>query len=100
MKTFRALEFIPHPIGRGQQASMDFDNDFGVSVLLGDTFYSDGISTYEVAILKFGSVCYSTPITGDVLGYLNREEVSNTMIAVQELSQAVKDPEDPEDPED
>jgi len=41
--------------------------------------------TYEVAVLKDGDLCYDTPITDDVLGYLTPEEVSSVMGQVQNL---------------
>ena len=92
MKKFNDLEFKDHPFNRIQdnglcmQAIMKFDNGYGISVLLGDKFYSNGIDTYELAILNpSGGIDYSTHITDDVLGNLNRYEVDEIMIKVQEL---------------
>ena len=48
MKRFKDLEFEPHPLGLGSQARITFDNGYGVSVLLGESFYSDGVSSYEL----------------------------------------------------
>ena len=100
MKTFKDLEFKPHKLSVGaenlpetiqesylnaKQAVMEFENGYGVSVLLGSCFYSNGIDTYEVGILHNGSLCYSTPITNDVIGRISEEEVSEIMIEVQKL---------------
>lgn len=40
---------------KARQAIMEFENGYGVSVLFGEAFYSNGIDTYEVAILKDGA---------------------------------------------
>ncbi len=65
---------------------MEFENGYGVSVVSGDLFYSNGIDTYEVGILKDGILCCDTYITDDVLGYQNEEEVTEIMRKVQELN--------------
>lgn len=62
---------------------MEFKNGYGVSVLFGEAFYSNGIDTYEVAILKDGSLCYTTPLTDDVLGNQTREEVDEILKEIQ-----------------
>lgn len=86
MKTFEDLKFSPHPfVENGDQAIIHFDNGYGVSVLVGNEFYSNGIDTYEVAILKDGNITYETPITNDVLGYLSKKEVTKVMKQVQQL---------------
>ena len=91
MKTFEDLEFIPHPadVG-GKQAVMEFENGFGISVIFGSTFYSDGKNTYEVGILYKGSLCYDSGITDDVIGQVTKEEVNKIMKVVQALHRGVK----------
>ena len=49
---FDKLDFQRHSGGFGQQATIFFDNGYGASVIIGEMFYSDGHSTYELAILK------------------------------------------------
>ena len=83
MKTFKDLVFKPHSIGRGQHAVLEFDNGYGVSVLLGDLFYSNGIDTYELAVLANDCVCYDTPITDDVVGHITEDEVTEIMEKLQ-----------------
>lgn len=84
MKTFKDLEFNSHSIC-GTQARINFDNDYGVSVVCGIMFYSNGISTYELAILYKDQITYNTDITNDVLGHLDENEVTGIMIKVQNL---------------
>jgi len=85
MKNFNDLEFRTHPAGLGTQASMRFPNGYGVSVICGSWYYSNGVNTYELAVLKDGSVSYTTPVTDDVLRHLTEREVSDAMEEVQEL---------------
>ena len=85
MKTFDDLVFELHPLG-GILAHLFFDNGRGVSVICGSWFYSNGVDTYEVAVLdKEGDIDYSTPITNDVLPYLTKDEVTEVMKQIQEL---------------
>lgn len=90
MKEFKDLEFKNHPskyMG-GQHATLKFDNGFGVSVLCGNSFYSNGIDTYELAIInKDGRIDYHTGITDDVMGYLTEQEVSDVMRKVQMIKE-------------
>lgn len=95
MKEFKDLLFKEHPNGMGGfQARMEFGNGYGVSVVCGAYLYSTPrtnlyaasmYEAYEVAILKNGSLCYDTPITDDVLGYLKPTEVTDVMKQVQSL---------------
>ena len=86
MKTFKDLQFEDHPIGMGHKwASLTFENGYGVSVIFGDLFYSDGFETYELAVLYNDEITYNTDITDDVIGYLNESQVTDIMIKVQQL---------------
>lgn len=87
MKTFDDLEFKKHPIA-GTQAVMEFDNGYGVSVITGSIAYGGDQGLYELAVLKGASLCYDTPVTDDVIGYLSPEEVTGKMAEVQALSKA------------
>lgn len=99
IKTFKDLKFEMHPTfsyatpqgtksiyPEAKRAIMEFENGYGVSVVFGEIFYSDGVDTYEVGILKDGSLCYDTYITDDVLGYQDEEDVTEIMRKVQELN--------------
>ena len=86
MKTFDDLVFKQHhSINFLMQAKLQFENGYGISVLFGSPAYSNGIDTYEVAVLKDGSLCFNTEITDDVIGEIEKEEVTNIMIKIQQL---------------
>lgn len=92
MKTFKDLIFKEHVLAKDsslfkghKQATLKFDNGYGVSVQFGKRVYSNGIDTYELAVTEDMCVCYDTPITDDVLGYLTKNEVTEAMIKIQEL---------------
>lgn len=85
MKTFNDLEFEKRQTGFGERAFINFDNGYGVSVVFGEDCYSNGIDTYELAVMKDDKICYDTPITDGVLGYLTKNEVTEAMIKIQEL---------------
>jgi hypothetical protein len=91
MKTFKDLEFNAHSLSAverfegAKQATYTFENNYGVSVLFGNCFYSNGIDTYELAVLFDGNLCYTTDITSDVLAYITEDEVTSAMIKIQNL---------------
>ena len=93
MKTFEDLVFEPHAITKCgiekykdcKHAVINFDNNYGVSVIFGTAFYSNGIDTYELAVLFENSLCYPFEICNDVLAYITKEEVTEAMIKVQQL---------------
>lgn len=86
MKTFDDLVFKQYSsIDSLMKAIIQFENGYGVSVLFGGLAYSNGIDTYELAVLKDGLLCYDTEITNDVIGYIEKEEVTNIMIRIQQL---------------
>lgn len=89
MKTFDDLEFKPWGNGKklgtlakyyhdAEQALLPLDNGYTVSVLFGHMFYSNGIDTYEVAVInKDGKTLIGMP-KGDanVEGYCSKERVN------------------------
>ena len=86
MLTFSMLKFKKHPYSKtAKLAKMNFKNGYGVSVLCGTDYYSNGIDTYEVAVLKNGLLCYDTYIAKDVLPYKRIEEVNGIMRKIQAL---------------
>lgn len=69
-KSFKDLIFKPHPMAieakksglacmdplrLTEQAIMEFDNGFSISVVLGKIFFSNGKDTYEVCIFRDNS---------------------------------------------
>jgi len=89
MKTFKDLEFeqidgAPYMVGK--KVRVQFDNGYGVSVVSHTFSYGGKDGLYELAVLdKNGDLTYETPITNDVLGYLEPEEVTEIMTKVQSL---------------
>ena len=85
-KTFSDLDFQPHGIPGGYQARQHFPNGYSVSVIKGTMFYSNGTSTFELAVTDpDGSLIYGHITGGDVLGYVNKETITIAMQRVQEL---------------
>ena len=94
MNTFEDLIFKPYNKSHKlKQAKIKFSNDYGVSVLFGDLFYSNGKNTYEIAIFYKDSFIYADSgnnvcnvLYGSyVLGFLTKEEVSLKIKEIQEL---------------
>ena len=85
MKNFKDLDFKPHSIGNGLQATMNFDNDYGVSVVKFNGSYGFNSDLWEVAIMYKGSLTYNTDITDDVLGHQTEQNVTDVMKKVQAL---------------
>ena len=86
---FSDLEFEPHPDWEGVQAIKFFDNGHGVSVIMTPYSYGGSDGLYEIAVLKGleeeWEICYDTPITDDVIGYLTKEEVESILTQIQNL---------------
>lgn len=90
MKTFNDLKFKQHRNpGFDTQAIMFFDNGYGISVITGEDAYSDDKHPYECAVIKGSKenyyMVYDTPITDNVIGFCNKEKVSEIMKQIQEL---------------
>jgi hypothetical protein len=85
MKTFKDLEFKNHPMGQGVQALIYFDNGYGASVIRNEHTYGGSDGLYELAIIKDNNICYDTPITDNVIGYLTEEGVTEYLQKIQEL---------------
>jgi hypothetical protein len=86
MKTFSDLRFNTHPMGVGVHALMDFDNDYGVSVVKTPYTYGGDRGLYELAVIKGGEIHYDNPVAkGDVVGYLRPEDVTDAMLVIQKF---------------
>lgn len=89
-----SAELTPHLMG-GQHATIWFANGYGVSVINSPAF-SHGV---ELAVLhkyydptpnmiatgRDSTLCYATPITHDVLGWLTPEKLAAAVAAVGSL---------------
>ena len=87
MKTFNDLDFNPMDmgIGIGVKARINFDNGYGASVVKSPYSYGGNQGLYELAVIKDNNLCYDTPITDDVLGYLTEDQVTDYLRQIQEL---------------
>jgi hypothetical protein len=90
-----ANPFIEHPAKRntdrragGVQWEFTFPNGYGASVI--NDGYGREAGLWELAVLCNGALCYDTPITGDVLGWLTVEEVREHLRSIAELAPAVQ----------
>jgi hypothetical protein len=87
MKTFKDLNFNPHPNNMGGvQAIERFENGYGASVVCTPYTYGGKEGLYELAVFgNDGHITYDTPITNDVLGYLSEQDVTEILIKIQQL---------------
>lgn len=69
-----------------------FDNNYGASIVKHFGSYGFKEDLFELAVLKYknkkdleGSLCYDTPITDDVIGYLTNEDVLSKLKEIKDL---------------
>lgn len=69
----------------GERKVFKFDNGYGASLVRcpGSYGYEQGL--WELAVLKDGNLCYSTPITDDVIGNLNDPEADSILEEIAKL---------------
>ena len=86
MKTFKDLEFKQHPSADGIISRITFENGYGASVVRHEYSYGGKDGLYELAVLNSdGELCYDTPVTNDVIGYLRDIDVTDVMTKIQQL---------------
>ena len=87
MKTFKDIQFKINPMGSeyGIVSRTQFDNGYEVSVVKSPHSYGGDKGLYELAIFKDGDICYDTPITDDVIGYLRPEDVTDVIEKIEKL---------------
>jgi hypothetical protein len=86
MKTFKDLKFKQHPSADGIISRITFENGYGASVVRHEYSYGGKDGLYELAVLNSdGELCYDTPVTNDVIGYLRPEDVTDVLAKIQQL---------------
>lgn len=76
----------PGPVG-AQQTRHKFPNGYGASIIRGGSLAYGG---YELAVLKYDAdgdwgLTYNTPITDDVIGYLDDEQAAGILFLISRL---------------
>lgn len=90
METYKDFEkhhwiYKCEPYHRCVQWIFNFKNGYGASVITGSIAYCNKLQPYELAVLKHGKLCYDTPITDDVIGYLTSDEVDELLDRIEQL---------------
>ena len=63
-----------------------FDNGYGASVICNQSSYGSDNGLFELAVLdKNGDICYDTPITSDVIGYMTHDYVARVLKDIESL---------------
>lgn len=69
-----------------EHAIVTFPNGYKSSIIRGPYSYGGDQGLFELAVLDAeGCIDYSTPITEDVLGYLSKEDVIETLKQIAAL---------------
>ncbi len=82
-----------HPAGiGGVQKLFRFPNGYGASVVRGPYTYGGSRGLWELAVILYHgegedsfSLTYETPITDDVIGYLEEDEVDKVLARIEAL---------------
>jgi len=84
---------LVRPIEYGLQKIYRFDNGYGASVIKSSFSYGGDDNLWEMAVITFSGdgsetfeLTYETPITNDVIGSLNDEEVEEKLTEIQQLN--------------
>lgn len=73
-----------HPDGREwTQRTYRFENGYAASVITGG--YGNDEYPYEIAVMHGETIVYDTPITEDVIGYLNGDGVARVLSEIAAL---------------
>ena len=75
-----------YDIRNGVGYTYQFENGYGASVVKHDGSYGGKQGLYEIAVLDSGGdLCYSTPITDDVIGHATEDKVLDTLHRIKML---------------
>lgn len=69
----------------GTQWIFEFENGYGASVITGGIAYGGKAGFFELAVLRGNELCYDTPITDDVVGWLTSDEVNQLLDNIEHL---------------
>ncbi len=86
------------PIWDGMQYLFRFDNGYGASVVKHHGSYGSYADLWELAVIHFDDhaewhLTYDTPITDDVEGFLEDEDVRNLLKQIRDLQKQIHEEE-------
>ena len=64
---------------------LKFENGYGASIICNYMSYGGDKGLFEVAILKGDDICYDTPISQDVVGWLDFAGVADILNKIKAL---------------
>ena len=79
------FDSAPHFCGEGVHRTYKFDNGYQASVIRTPYSYGGPAGLWELAVKVDGAITYDTPITGDVLGWLDYDALEATLQQIAEL---------------
>lgn len=88
--------FCKKPLYDGVQRLYRFENGYGASVVRHSGSYGGSEGLWELAVIKWNDdlcrqfdwdLCYSTPITSDVIGYLKEDQVNTILSFIKKLNE-------------
>jgi hypothetical protein len=62
-----------------------FDNGYEASVVSNEMTYGGKSGLFEVAVMKDGEIVYNTPVTSDVVGWLDFAGVADILNQIKAL---------------
>jgi hypothetical protein len=87
MSTFKTLP--SNQINDGIQYLAFYPNGYGASIVQHKYSYGHDQGSWELAVIKGTeedwNICYDTPITSDVLGYLSEADVEDVLLQIEAL---------------
>ena len=85
------MKYKEKELNGGVQRLYRFDNGYGASVIRHSGSYGYDKGLWELAVIRYTDgdkyvLDYSTPITDDVIGYLDEDEISALLVRIEALS--------------
>jgi hypothetical protein len=62
-----------------------FVNGYGASVVSHQYSYGGKDGLFEIAVTHGNGLCYATPVTSDVIGYLDNADVMDVLMNISQL---------------
>ena len=85
------LEHEMDPDFAWYEKRVSFENGYGASIICKPMSNGGDAKRLEIGVLKFGKLCYDTPVSYDLEGYLDFEDVIEVLHEIRELPPAEED---------